>query len=56
MGALDFVSGNASFAAGFLMRDPSSVVEELFAMAGDSSGSFDSGLSEFEAETRNNFV
>ena len=51
MGALDFVSGNASFAAGFLMRDPSSVVEELFAMAGSSSGSFDSGLAEFEAET-----
>jgi hypothetical protein len=51
MGSLDFVSGNASFAAGFLMRDPSSVVEELFAMAGSSSGSFDSGLAEFEAET-----
>jgi len=51
MGALDFVSGNASFAAGFLMRDPSSVVEELFAMAGSSSGCFNEGLAEFEAET-----
>jgi len=51
MGTLDFVSGNASFAAAFLMRDPSLVVEELFAMAGATSGSFDSGLTEFEAET-----
>jgi len=51
MGSLDFVSGNASFAAAFLMRDPSLVVEELFAMAGSASGSFNSGLAEFEAET-----
>lgn len=51
MGALDFVGGNASFAAAFLMRDPSAVVAELFAMAGTTSGSFDSGLAEFEAET-----
>ncbi len=51
MGSLDFVSGNASFAAAFLMRDPSLVVEELFAMAGATSGSFDNGLAEFEAET-----
>ncbi len=51
MGALDFVSGNASFAAAFLMRDPSLVVEELFAMAGSSAGSFGSGIEEFKAET-----
>ncbi len=51
MGSLDFVSGNASFAAAFLMRDPSLVVQELFAMAGATSGSFDNGLDEFEAET-----
>jgi hypothetical protein len=51
MGSLDFVSGNASFAAAFLMRDPSLVVEELFAMAGATSGSFGSGLDEFKAET-----
>ncbi|MCH7780589.1 MAG: hypothetical protein IH848_07060, partial [Acidobacteria bacterium] len=51
MGSLDFVSGNASFAAAFLMREPALVVAELFAMAGSTSGSFDSGLAEFEAET-----
>lgn len=51
MGSLDFVSGDASFAAAFVMRDPALVVAELFAMAGSTSGSFDSGLAEFEAET-----
>ena len=51
MGSLDFVSGNATFAAAFLMRDPSLVVEELFTMAGSTSGSFGNGLEAFEAET-----
>ena len=51
MGSLDFVSGNASFAAAFVMRDPSAVVEEMFSMACSQSGAFDDGLAEFEAET-----
>ena len=51
MGSLDFISGNAQFAASFAMREPSVVLNELFTMAGSSSGSFDEGLAEFEAET-----
>ena len=51
MGSLDFVSGNASFAASFAMRQPTALMEELLALAGADRAEIDEGMARFEEET-----
>jgi hypothetical protein len=46
MGALDFVSADAHLAAAFVVKEPSAMIEDLFAIA----GSEDPGLARLEAE------
>jgi hypothetical protein len=48
MGGLDFVSPNALVAAGFVIRNPRSLVEELFSYAEGKNSSFGQKLAEFE--------
>jgi hypothetical protein len=48
MGGLDFVSPNALVAAGFVIRNPRSLVEELFSYAEGRNSSFGHKLAEFE--------
>ncbi|HUP21371.1 MAG TPA: FecR domain-containing protein [Thermoanaerobaculia bacterium] len=52
MGALDFVSPDATFVSSFLSRDPAAMLDDLFAMASGAGGDQDlaEGLAEAEAE------
>jgi len=50
MGALEFISADAHFAGGFVMKEPISVVEELFEYLGASDEEFESSLAQFESE------
>jgi FecR protein len=48
MGSLDFVSPNALVAAGFVMRNPQSLLGELFSYAEGQSSNFGKQLADFE--------
>jgi ferric-dicitrate binding protein FerR (iron transport regulator) len=50
MGALEFVSTQPALAAGFVMREPRVLVEELFDTLGKLDDDFDSELREFESQ------
>jgi hypothetical protein len=50
MGSLNFISANASLAAAFLMQEPSTLVDDLFATLGSTDDDFEAGLAEFESE------
>ena len=50
MGSLDFVSPDASLSASFVMKDPRSVMEEIFQFAENSDPTFRERLSEFESK------
>jgi len=60
MGALDFISPDASLAAGFVMQDPATLVDELFEKIGSLDPEFLDHLAEFESENgidiRNDFA
>jgi FecR protein/Protein of unknown function (DUF3352)/Putative zinc-finger len=51
MGSLEFVSPEASIVTSAVIRNPRSIIEELFQMMGSGDASFSQGLSEFEAKT-----
>ncbi|HVX67534.1 MAG TPA: FecR domain-containing protein [Bryobacteraceae bacterium] len=48
--ALDYVSADASFATAAVVKNPASLVDDIFALAGGSSSAFASHLAEFEAK------
>jgi len=50
MGSMDFISPDASLAAGFVMREPASVVDELFGILGSDDAEFEQQLDEFQNE------
>jgi hypothetical protein len=50
MGSLDFISPQASFAAAFVMEEPSSVVEQLFGFLEAEDRDFEQQLEEFERQ------
>jgi hypothetical protein len=50
MGSLEFISAEAYFAGGFVMKEPAVVVEELFEHIAAEDGDFESSLQEFEDE------
>ena len=50
MGALDFVSRNAYFAAGFVMKEPTMVVDEMIEFLGSKDPDFVNGMNRFETE------
>jgi hypothetical protein len=50
MGSLEFISSEAYFAGGFVMREPASVVQELFEFVADEDSEFERSLAEFEKE------
>ena len=50
MGSLDFISPDAYFASGFVMKEPASVIDELFAYIGAENSNFESSLQQFEDE------
>ena len=50
MGALEFISSDAYFAGGFVMKEPASVVQELFEYVADEDSDFERSLAEFESE------
>jgi ferric-dicitrate binding protein FerR (iron transport regulator) len=50
MGALDFVSRNAYFAAGFVMKEPAQVVDEMIEFLGSEDPDFVDGMNRFETE------
>jgi ferric-dicitrate binding protein FerR (iron transport regulator) len=50
MGALEFISSEAYFAGGFVMKEPASVVDELFEFVGAEEANFEQSLAEFESE------
>ena len=50
MGALDFVSRNAYFAAGFVMKEPAMVVDEMIEFLGSEDPDFVDGMNRFETE------
>ncbi|HXV74703.1 MAG TPA: FecR domain-containing protein [Candidatus Polarisedimenticolaceae bacterium] len=50
MGAMDYVSRNAYFAAGFVMKEPVQVVDEMIDFLGSEDTGFAAGLEEFERE------
>lgn len=50
MGALDFISADAYFAGGFVMKEPAAVVQELFEYLADEESDFERSLAEFESE------
>jgi hypothetical protein len=50
MGSLDFISANAYLAGGFVMKEPATVVEELFEYVGAEEADFERSLAEFESE------
>ncbi len=51
MGALEFISPDASMVTSVVIKNPRSIVEELFQMIGSSDSNFPRELSEFEAKT-----
>jgi len=51
MGALDFISPDASMVNAVVIKNPRSIMEELFQIIGSSEPKFPSELSEFEAKT-----
>jgi hypothetical protein len=51
MGALEFISPDASMVNAVVIKDPRSIMEELFQIIGSSEPKFPSELSEFEAKT-----
>ena len=51
MGALDFISPDASLVNAVVIKNPRSIMEELFQIIGSSEPKFPSELSEFEAKT-----
>lgn len=50
LGALDFVGPDANLVAGFVMKDMSIIVEELFEILGANGAEFENSLAEFERE------
>jgi hypothetical protein len=50
MGALDFISAEAYLAGGFVMKEPATVVRELFEYVGAEEADFERSLEEFERE------
>jgi hypothetical protein len=50
MGSLDFISADAYLAGGFVMKEPATVVEELFEYVGAEEADFERSLAEFEQE------
>jgi len=51
MGGLEFVSPNASMVSSVVIKNPKSIVEEMFQMIGSGDASFQQGLAEFESKT-----
>jgi hypothetical protein len=51
MGGLDFVSPNASMVSSVVIKNPKSIVEEMFQMIGSEDQNFQQQLSEFESKT-----
>ena len=51
MGGLDFVSPNASMVSSVVIKNPKSIVEEIFQMIGSGDKNFEQDLSEFESKT-----
>jgi hypothetical protein len=51
MGALEFISPDASMVNAVVIKNPRSIMEELFQIIGSSEPKFSSELSEFEAKT-----
>lgn len=51
VGTLDFVSPDATFAASFVLKDPKSMLEELFSIAKTDDPEFSTGLADFESKT-----
>jgi ferric-dicitrate binding protein FerR (iron transport regulator) len=50
LGALDFISPDASFVSAFLVEDPATILDELYAFARIEDEDFDQRLAEVEAE------
>ena len=51
MGALEFISPNASMVNSVVIKNPRSIMEEVFQMIGSSDPNFSQGLAKFEAKT-----
>ena len=51
MGGLEFISPNASMVNSVVIKNPKSIVEEMFQMIGSGDPSFPQDLAEFEAKT-----
>jgi len=51
MGSLDFVSPNASMVTSAVIKNPRSIMEEIFKMIGSGDADFTQNLTEFEAKT-----
>src|SRR5258708_1227591 len=51
MGGLEFISPDASMVNSFVIKNPRSIVEELFQIAGSGDSNFPQELSKFEAKT-----
>src|ERR1700722_20385285 len=51
MGALDFISPNASMVNAVVIKNPRSIMEELFQMIGASDANFSQDLAKFESKT-----
>jgi hypothetical protein len=51
MGGLEFISPNASIVDSLVIKNPRSIVEDLFQIAGSSDPNFPAELSKFEAKT-----
>ena len=51
MGGLEFVSPNASMVSSLVIKNPRSIVEDLFQIAGANDANFASELAKFEAKT-----
>jgi len=51
MGALDFISPNASMVNAVVIKNPRSIMEELFQMIGASDANFSQELAKFESKT-----
>jgi FecR protein/Putative zinc-finger len=51
MGALDFISPNASMVNSLIIKNPRSIMEEMFQIIGSSDANFSQSLAQFEAKT-----
>lgn len=51
MGSLDFVSPDASMVTSAVIKNPRSIMEEIFKMIGSGNANFEQSLSEFESKT-----